>query len=442
MNSLNSNSIFNSDLGSLKYLGQIKSGDKIDVYANGTLSAPYSSGILATGWRTVRYISGASYNRDDFPKIRTLMERCLLAYGKRIVDRKDIERAMEGLNQLRITYERENKTEASKIIEEIINYTANKLSELKEGEFEPLVLPEELELFQNLEASVLSETRGISKATDGVRYFIDKIEGFLKLKDLSTEEKDLMLKIKEQLLMSKQFYDIQNQEPLTELINVNFDEIRQRTKERVELPETTIRLLDQMEPMARKNIGMLIPLCLEWLEEAGRPGESNVMAGHMLTVSICKEEDDTYTVVKCNAGDDPISTDHATLQLNKNYLLQRPLSMYGKTVVEFGPLTREEAKVFISQAYANSKRDYIVNEEMYEVIYKKIFENILSKEKKSRVPDRRLQDTGNCGLRSIKEWIIFCLQKSNHVPLANELQNFATTRDSRSLPQEEIKPLR
>lgn len=432
MNILNNKQFFNEDLESLKHLGQIKRGDKIDIYENGRLSTPYSTGLLASGWRTARYLSGYAHNRDDIPKIKTLMERSLFAYGKGKIDDEDLHQAIKGLDQLKMTYDSEKKFASSQKIKEIIHYINHQLTQLKKGEFESLVLPEELKHFQNLEASVLSEEKGTRNGTDGMRYFIDKIEGFLKLAELSPEEKNFMSNIKEQLSQALHFYTLKNSPFMIG------DNLKKRVNEVMELvqtiPETVLHSLDHMDSIMSKNIGILIPLTLQM-----EMNESMSPEGHVVAVSICKEEDGNYTLVSHDAGEIFLIKSLA-LQINKTHLFQLPVSTYGKTVVEFGPLTREEAKQFITQAY--DKSFYIAKDKKeYETVYKEIFSSILSQEKKSRVPDRRFQDMGNCAFRSIKEWMIFCLQKSQQVQLANKLQNFATIRDSRSLPQDEIKPL-
>jgi hypothetical protein len=437
-NTIFTKQLSHEDLDSLKHLGQITNSDKVDIYENGRVSLPYQTGMLASGWRTARYVSGYANNREDIPKIKGLVDRCLFAYMKGDNIREDMEQAIKGLSQLKATYDTEKKELASQSVEEIITYMKNKMSNLQGNEIKPLVSANNAEHFQNLEASVLSDKRGTQEATDGFNYFIDKIEGFVRLNsDVSTQDKSILLEIKKQLLKSVESFDLKNKFPLEFDKNMTMMEFKQK---RVELPEMTLNSLDQMEPEARKNIGILIPLSLSYYEnkEARRFGDLPE-SGHAVTVSVCKEEDGTYTVIQCNAGDLSL-TNTMSLQLNKKYLLQQPFSVRGKTVVEFGPLTRDEAKAFLNRAYdkSNYKAD---NKAKYKKSYGEIFAGVLDRKKNARVPDRRFQDIGNCSLRSVKEWIIFSLQKCKKIKLANELQKFATARDSQSLPQEEIKDL-
>ena len=103
------------DFKSLDSIKEIKNNEVIDIYDNGTTSTPYETGgwdyqgLVTSTWRTIRWITGYGSNRGDIPKLKSLMERTVLAYRSGCEPLKIyLTDSLPGLENLKCHYEKQN----------------------------------------------------------------------------------------------------------------------------------------------------------------------------------------------------------------------------------------------------------------------------------------------------------------------------------------------
>lgn len=427
-----------ADLNSLTNLSKIKTGEVVDVYDNGTISKPYDSKTWgSTLWRSGRYAAGLSQNRDDIPKIKQLMQRAMTDYLRTKDEslRRSIQNSLQGLTHLKVHYQNKNIEKVSSQIQDIINFVNDFLT--TEVSFPETKLDNKRyhELAQ-LEASKIvmredGREEGVVDAYEGVHYFVDRIRLFLSVgQGLSEEERAFLLKIQSTLenagvwgIKGFSFLEecaekgrvLKSKNPdldVMKLFDMAQDEV---------ISEKVAKLLDTldtMNPLDAEQIGIPIPMGFKWNEEDGS------RSGHAFFLCLCKNKDGLYTAAQINAGGLTLA-DITQTKWHLNFNV--PYTLWFPPVVEFPALNKSEAFDFLKTAVKNSETEFKSYENAKER-YNKIFEPINAKVSVKRIPERRSQVIGNCGVRSLKELLIYMFQKAGQVELANKFLLFGIDR--------------
>lgn len=440
--------ISREDLISLDHLSLIKPKQVIDIYENGTISDPYDQGTVASAWRTTRWLTGYGQNRDDMPHVKKLMERAFHCYlrGDNFLEEK-LQNSVTGLKNLKNSYALAKKETTTQEIDKIIAYVETNLVNLKKMKEESClnfnfkVKNDEMNRLALLEASCLN-AHGVKDNIQGLHYYVDKINTFLLTEKVNEEEREILESIREALVYSSKleplkgvFFTQEVSERVRKRVgkDVTIEEWNQAYKDvenqmKGEYVEARLRELDSLNENEQSRNGIFISMAYSYPD-----------GGHVYCLSICKEKDGSYTVSQINAGGLSIGE---IVKVNLHLNVKKPLSVSIPTVVEFGPLDREEAKNFIVQAIDSNNKHFPSIEEAANTYYSP-FMPFFDKRRPDRIPPRRVQVSGNCGVRSVKEMVTFSLQKWGRPDLANRLMKFTDSRMSgTSLPYEEVMPLK
>ena len=413
-----------NDVTSLANLSQITPSSYIDVDDNGCVGVPYSRGVIASAWRSGRKWIGYQ-NGENLPRIRQLFTRSLYALCSGETDlREKIERAAVGFANLEKTYS--HKPEIQQEIQNIVQEVLGQLEVVK-VKCQKTRPPEELKRRRELETSQFISEAAVD-ASEGYGWLEEKIETFLMLeKKLTAEEREILRKIQIQIKAIHKWIFVKKGNFSEEDSKLTCGEILKRNKAYF---REYLNLLEQMDEETQKNLGLLIPISYLYRDEKKN-------GGHEAPFGLCKEVDGTYTLISVNAGEEhPGSISKVTSQLS----WARPLIFHGETVVEFGPLSQEEARSFLNKAYEtplrfNSREEAIT-------AYREFFTPFIPRKKSQRIPFRRMQVTGNCGTKNPLEWMLFSLQKYGKTDLANRFLEYSPLRTRSISPEmEKVKPL-
>lgn len=436
------------DLSSIDNLANIKRNQVVDIYENGTISIPYDKGVQASTWRTSRWMTGISQNRDDIPVIKKLIERIFYSYarGDEFLETK-LQKSIEGLNNLKISYQEVNRLNTVQDIEKIVTYIESNLTKFKEStfNFNFRIKNDQFNELAQLEASCLN-VAGMEDKLEGVDYYIDKINMFLLTENVKKDEKQVLEGVKAALIKSTQFPLTKNKAFFQQVIDESqglvakdatdeekdaaLTEAENRIYQRH--AETQLAELDAMPPEEQAHNGIFISMAFRWQESGDEKG-------HAFCLALCKEADGSYTASQINAGGLSIGE---LVKFNFHLNYKQPLSVSIPPVIEFGPLNRDEAKNFLVKALKNSEHN-APDKKTAEKDYRALVEDFFNRRRPNKIPARRIQVAGNCGIRSVKEEIIFSLQKWGQSDLANRLMKFTDSRMSgTSLPFEDVLPLK
>jgi len=439
-----------ADLQSLKNLSKLQKNEVVDIYPDGTCGLPYDAaswsleGLKNAAWRTTRNVTHLSGNRDDLSKIKLLMGRSLNCYLNSGNDEllQEIKGAAHGLETLKEYYTEKNKTrgnceQAVHDLEEVLTEVNSQINVTREN-LNLRINPERALKLNELEASMVQQGGGVESLNEGIDYFTDKLQKFVLLneRNLSQDDKDFLNTLKERL-------DDARKEPLratdhyTEAIhplrnkiseeqNISFYDAYDLAYEAFYASEsqTLIDRLDTAGPL-----GAVMNMHMNWVQEG-----LGYNPGHAFAISISKDPDDTYTVAQANAGAFALSD---VTGYNFHMKFHAPYSISYPPIVEFKGVSQEELKAFLTKAhemqyqklfssrYDINNRYRYENGDAAEKAYNNLFNVIADKRViESRIPPRRAQVIGNCGLRSLKEEMIYAFQKSDKIELGNAFLNF------------------
>lgn len=449
------------DLNSLGCLSKIKdSHHVIDVYQNGTVSEPYESEAVSTSaYRSFKWIIGASQNSADIKNIQLLMQRSLSSYLSGCDQLKPhLTTSLEGLRHLQEHYQLKSNEEACKDIEEIIQFVERNLLKFENKDLGSEPDAEKNFRLNQLEASTIG-SKGKS-VYEGISYYENRIKNFLLLESRGDTTDDVAIVDEWEFSMINEL-DQQDRKFLEDFAGalekthnrnmrgIDFTErkltiARQLKNEGMEwgkaldeaypivarqIAEEVLEELHQMTPENRSQIGLPIPMEFQWDRPEG---------GHAFFLSLCQEADGTYTVAQANTGAfslvDPASS-HMNIHLNT----AAPISLSFPPIVEFNSLNHEEAVQFLMKAAELTFGGFDTFQQA-NTKYKTLFQDIHQNQRANRVPARRSQITGNCTIRSLKELMIYSLQKSGKVDLANRFMKYVDGRTNSTLPFEDVQP--
>lgn len=468
-----------ADQESLINLSMIQKNDSIDVDSDGRVGLPYDAstwtkeGFTNSLYRTTRSIAHLSSNRDDLGKIQQLMQRSLNGYLSSGDESllHDIEGALKGLENLKRHYvekdkgikenkdywsswgswasagrEKIGKGDCEKAIHDIEDIISNVNTNLKvKGEDLSLkIKPERSFELGEIEASIIQQgpTGGtLNDINEGIDYYSDKLQKFLALneKKLTDDDKNFLNLLKDKLegaRTEKVNYPTHYQEvihPLRGKIsdekNIPFSDAFQPAYQNfyAEEGQKLIDRLDALPVKAGSEIGVSMNMVINWEQEG-----ANYNPGHAFLISICKEKDGTYTVAQANAGAFSLGDMKKLTDVNFHLKYHTPISISFPPIVEFKGLTQSELKSFLTKAeemqYKKRFDLNYKNEKAAEGAYNDLFGSIENKkDPESRIPSRRSQVIGNCGLRSLKEEMIYAFQKAGKIDLANEFLQFGSS---------------
>lgn len=492
-----------SDLNSLRNLSKIQEKEVVDVYPDGTVSAPYKAiagsildsstwsyesarSTLNVGWRTMRSMSKWSGNRDDLSKIQELMKRSISCYLQSGSEEllHEIEGAAEGLMTLKNYYaEKDNEIKKNKdywanlgplaskgremlgpgdcekavnSLDGVIKYIKSSLHVEKE-KIPSTISPERAFELNKFEASNLQtnpEESSIKGINEGIDYYIDRIEKFLLLNDsnLTKDDKVFLGVIKDRLEDSKKNeinYSDHYQEvirPLRGMVSdeehIEFVDALKPAYTRFYLMESE-KLISKLDSMTQfqSEMGVSMNMVINW-----NPEEKNAKynPGHAFLISICKEQDGTYTVAQANAGAFSLGDTPDITGFHFHMKFHNPISLSFPPIVEFKNLSSGEVQKFLILAHEMQyKKLFSIkykNQTEANGAYNQLFNTIDHKRvMQSRIPSRRAQVIGNCGLRSVKEELIYSFQKAGKIELANNfLKQVATSLE---FDFDSVKPL-
>ncbi len=452
--------INNHDLEGLRKISNIKENQVIDVNENGTISEPYDvgswdkQGIITSSWRTLLWMSGTGSNRDDIPKIKSLMQRALLAYktsGSGSI-KNYINNALPGLENLKKYYLNKQKEGTCKDIDNIVNFVSSSIMEIEKTGFKIESFTEK-EIKRHRELNILEEScigsaitnEGTYGPLEGLNYYKERIKDFLFLEknNLETQDFAFLTELDKALDFAKNHYNHSYMRGWVErALSICGEEnrsnedlwdkaISQASRElKTEMATKFIDSLEAMTPDYREQIGIQFPMRWGWTHE-------RQYEGHIFFINVCKDPDGTYTFAQANAGGLALG-DIASLSLNMNFNV--PISFKLSTIVEFRGLSKEETVNFLIKV---KEKQEIYPEDRLEAKkkYDELFDLIIDKKNIDRIPPRRQQIVNNCGVRSVKELLIYAFQKSNRIALANKFLTYTDGRGSNTLPFEEVKPL-
>lgn len=419
------------DLESLQNLSKIPKDTRsyIDVDTNGCVSNPYAVGRLSSIWR-LSHIGFTYVGSSNIPKIESLMERSLLALDRGDAIGDLISSSLEGLANLKATYQENsnlptihNKPEVVSNIDQIVHFFKAKLEQFENSE---LTRERHCSQYTTKEGQWLENSialaRGFSASLTGINYLREKIESFIRIANLESDEIELFRKILSQFEETSRAFHLKNDYYPPEGVSEDG-----WAKEKELYPLELLDKLDQMSPEDQRNIGVY--LSSDFINQS----ENN---GHTRAVVICKNEQDVYVITDVNAGD-LIFDENTYTKYQLNW--HQPSAKFGRTVFEFGPFSKEETLDFLKRA----SEFPLQNKDL-----EQIFENmnnlwgpVFAKRQQPRTPPRRLQSSGNCTIRTPTESIIFSLQKAGEPSLANKFLHFARLRSEDSPDIEEVLPL-
>jgi hypothetical protein len=416
------------DTNSLKNLSIIQENQCIDISSDGTVGAPYGRGMISGVWRTGR--SYLSYgNAENIPSLLHLFERAFDAVNRGNGSLVDIDEAIKGLQILKNNYK--HKTKVGQEIDGIIEFASKKVTELKslqKADVNKNLNNKTIEEMTQLEQSYLFANSG-PHATEGVEWVAGRIKSFIQSAHISEEDKAVMHQIMTAL------EDYQRWEECKNWLWSWDPSIGSKESARQRAVSSFLDKLDNQPEEVQRNVGLFIPLSYRYL------ADNQKVEGHAIATSICKEADGSYTIVHCNAGQDFLKL-NLPVEYKFSWNPLFPIEMQGQTTVEFGPLPREEALNFLGRVQAQDLNHLNENEQEIAARYYSIFAPIEKKFKHNTVPFRRLQDIGNCSVRSPLEWSIFCLQKFNKIELANHFLTLSPKRSTFLSPYiDAVKPL-
>jgi hypothetical protein len=437
------------DVESLQSLAQISKDSVIDVYENGTVSQPYSGTTWSSSvWRTCLRLTNTNQNRNDLYKIRYLMQRAFTSYlsGNHSI-KEEIKKALQGVQHLKAHYA--SKEDAQGQLENIILFVKKNLKKIEKQ------LPESLVFFNSaqrnyelhqLEASYFHQEQGTQGAFEGVRYYRDRICQFLFLEDkfLSIQQKHFLRSIEHALehsenpLKSFQFFNTKTAiaHEIRRNEGIEWASAMQKAEKEVSLScaQTLLNALEETPSDYQKNIGIIIPMRFIWKKE-------EQTKGHIFILNLCKDSEGTFTAVKANTGTFSFK-DHPNADLNIHWNCDVPISYSFPPIVELRSLSRDQALNFLIKALTKAHSHFDSAEQATKA-YRCLFPYDKSKQISMPVSARRSQVVGNCGVKSLKELLIYFFQKSNHIELANSFFKYLDDRTSETaLPFEEIQPIR
>lgn len=436
---------------SLKIIADIKNNEVVDIYDNGTLSEPYPAGnwdlqgFKTSAWRTFRWLSGYGNNRDDIPKIRALMERTLLAYRDGYTPLKDqLENAILGLNNLRQYYTYKKKEATCTEIDKIVSFVKDSIIEIEKTGFKEIPEKErkrhrELALLEGSHVGLTVVNEGTYGPIEGIEYYREKIKDFLFFeKNLTEEELTFFNHLDASLQKAKKNYNKRikidvKMERAQLLCNwadkkARLHALNQADEElHKELAEKIVCEIDT----APQNIGISFPMRWGWEHDYR-------YEGHIFFINVSKEVDGSYTVAQSNAGGLALGECDASISVHLNPKVPRSINL--PPIVEFNCLTKEEVIGFLKNV-KKIEDGYLKDRTDAKQKYEDLFAPLMEKKRASRIPSRRGQIVNNCGVRSLKEQMIYSFQKSGQIDLANRFFRFADPRGDWALNFDEIKAL-
>lgn len=448
-----------ADYASLINLSKVKGDNQvIDVYPNGRISEPYIANSWSSSlWRTTRFAAGISGNSDDIPKIAGLINRVVSGFvmseKNQRVERLILE-AIKGLEHLQKHYKNAEKVSVAEAIGKILENSLELLTTAKNSNVLDLnkFLLRNFVQYNSLEASSISQEEAGSYATiDAINFYRDRIKVFMILKEnkLNKDENQFFSYLDAALESVVPSEDIIHQVNRQVCKKVDAEREMKRVDSepgliwgdaielvKGEIADELINNLDSMSPQQAK-IGIMLPM--KWLWNTNEYETE----GHVFLINLSREESGSYKAAQINAGG--LSIGEITgVALHMNYNV--PLSLSLKPVVEFTSLNREEAVKFLYNVKNNStfpnSSVHLKSRDEAQQKYRSLFEPIIAHKAFDRIPTRRSQTIGNCGIRSFKESLIYFFQLHGHIILANEFFTFQDTRGSETLEFEKIRPLK
>ncbi|MBA3602154.1 MAG: hypothetical protein H0W50_00560 [Parachlamydiaceae bacterium] len=442
------------DLRSLLNLSKIKSGQKIDVYPNGTISEPYVNDNSASIWRTARWLTGWSKNSDGIVNLKDLMQRALYALYLGCDELNFcLEEATKGLEILADDYKNKPIENEIRSILEFVNRSTKIISHFhrQNPPLENITYGYAKKtpiMYNLLESSYIgSDTpSGTHSAFEGVDYYINRLDFFLFLEKEILDDEDVrfLSYLREALKDSKKnkcrrsFFE-KLQEKRLQLCSLNnvewkdsYDIAMPIVKK--EMAEVLIDTLEAFPPNVQSQIGIQIPMGFSWDDANG------LKAGHVFFITLCRNDNGSYRAAQVNAGGLSLAGSYENVKFNLHANRTIPFSINFSPVVEFPSLSREEALSFLIKVEDKKTRNFY-NYEDAKKNYSEIFEDIIEKKCTVSIPPRRAQVSGNCGIRSLKESLIYSFQKYGNVDLANKFLTYVDGRSSETLAFEKVIPL-